>query len=167
MTGRRTHRSHVSYIDKSRQYYAAHGYNQAYRWATHEDVPFATMAKPLAESRVGLVTTVFFPRGAEPNGVSPMPPKAPFAAPVEAAPNCTFNADLAWAKDETHTNDLDTYLPINRLTEAAANGRVGSIAPRFYGVPTDYSQRRTHADAADIAAWMTEDGVDVALLVPL
>lgn len=36
---RRTGRSHVSYIDTSREYYAAHGYEQPYAWATNDDRP--------------------------------------------------------------------------------------------------------------------------------
>ena len=167
MSSNRSHRSFVSYIDKSREYYAAHGYDQPYRWATHDDAPFTPLGSPLSTSRVGLVTTVFFPRGHEPHGVPTSPPKRPYAAPAQTAPGCTYAADLFWAKDETHTEDLDTYLPVNRLAEAVAAGRVGSASPRFYGVPTDYSQRRTREDAAEIARWMAEDDVDVALLVPL
>ncbi len=167
MADRRTHRSHVSYIVKSREYYAAHGYDRPYQWAAHDDVPFSPLPRPLEECRLGLVTTVYFPRGSEPDGVAPTPPKTPYAAPVHSAAACTYTADLSWAKDETHTDDLDTYLPVNRAEEAVASGRVGSLSPRFYGVPTDYSQRRTRADAADIAGWMAEDDVDIAVLVPL
>jgi hypothetical protein len=66
------------------------------------------------------------------------------------------------------TNDPETYLPLARLAEHAAAGRIGSLNPRFYGVPTDYSQRLTlEQDAPQIEAWMREDGVDIALLVPL
>lgn len=164
---KRSHRSFVSYIDKSRECYAAHGYTRPYLWASHAEAPFTALAKPLCESRVGLVTTVYFPRGVEPDGIPPSPPKMPYAAGIEHAARCTYNADLAWAKDETHTDDLDTYLPVNRVEAAVGSGRLGSQSPRFYGVPTDYSQRRTREDATDIARWMTEDQVDVALLVPL
>jgi hypothetical protein len=164
---KRSHRSFVSYIDKSREYYAAQGYGRPYSWASHADAPFAALKKPLSESRIGLVTTVFFPRGSEPDGVAPSPPKAPYVAGTEHAAGCTYNADLSWAKDETHTDDLDTYLPVDRVQAAVRRGRLGSQSPRFYGVPTDYSQRRTHHDAVDIAGWMIDDNVDVALLVPL
>ena len=164
---RRSHRSYVSYIDKSREYYAAHGYDRPYQWAAHDEVDFAPLAKPLAGSRVGLVTTASFPRGSEPEDVAPTPPKQPFATSVENAPGCTYTADLSWAKDETHTDDLNTYLPVDRLNEAVEAGRVGSASPRFYAVPTDYSQRRTREDAVRLGAWMLEDEVDVALLVPL
>ena len=57
MNQRRPYRSFVSYIDRSREYYAAHGYAQPYAWATLHDVPFTPLQKPLSECRVGLVTT--------------------------------------------------------------------------------------------------------------
>ena len=51
MLQRKTHRSYVSYIDKSREYYQAHGYDKPYSWAHHDAVPFAPLTKPLAQSR--------------------------------------------------------------------------------------------------------------------
>ena len=51
------HRSFVSYIDRSREYYAAQGYDQPYAWAHYDDVPFTPLEKPLSACRVGLVTT--------------------------------------------------------------------------------------------------------------
>jgi hypothetical protein len=54
------------------------------------------------------------------------------------------------------------------LAEYAANGRIGSVSPRFYGVPTDYSQGNTSKrDAPKILEWAREDGVDVMLLSAL
>jgi hypothetical protein len=52
-----SHRVFVSYIDKSREYYLARGYGNPYRWAHHEDAPFAPLTKPLSQSRIALVTT--------------------------------------------------------------------------------------------------------------
>ena len=54
-----THRSHVSYIDKSREYYEASGYEQPYRWAAFDEVPFTRLTKPLAESNVAVITTTY------------------------------------------------------------------------------------------------------------
>ena len=48
------------------------------------------------------------------------------------------------------------------------SGRIGSASPRFYGVPTDYSQSRTIEQAApQILEWCREDGVDAVLLSAL
>ena len=57
MKQRRAYRSFVSYIDRSREYYAAHGYAQPYTWAYHDDAPFTPLKKPLSQCRVGMVTT--------------------------------------------------------------------------------------------------------------
>ncbi|WP_419842085.1 hypothetical protein [Candidatus Poriferisodalis sp.] len=165
---RRAHRSYLSYIDKSREYYAAQGYPQPYQWSYHQEVPFAPLRTSLSRSTVGLVTTSFFRAGNEPAGVPPVRPKQPYAARCDDALGGLYNNDLFWDKDNTHTEDLDSYLPVNRLREFAAEGRIGAMSERFYGVPTDYSHRRTQRnDAPRIEAWMREDGVDVALLVPL
>ena len=155
-----SHRSHVSYIDKSREYYRASGYDRPYRWAHYEDVPFSRLSKPLAQSRIGVVTTADRARGA-----------APRATKLFAAPNSQGGrlfTEKSWDHEATHTDDPETYLPLARLAEHVEAGHVGSLSPRFYGVPTDYSQRLTlEQDAPQVEAWMREDGVDIALLVPL
>ena len=51
----------VSYIDKSRHFYAAQGYEVPYRWAVNDHVPFQKLTKPLSECNVGLVTTASLP----------------------------------------------------------------------------------------------------------
>ena len=52
-----THRTFVSYIDRTRAYYAAQGYERPYAWTHHDDAPFTPLAKPLSASRVTVVTT--------------------------------------------------------------------------------------------------------------
>jgi len=47
----------IPYMQRTREYYLALGYDNPYRWAHHVDVPFTLLAKPLAECTVGLVTT--------------------------------------------------------------------------------------------------------------
>lgn len=161
------HRIFVSYIDKSRQYYAAQGYTNPYRWAYHQDAPFAPLRKPLVEARIGLVTTASIVDGE----VEPAPfsvPKVVFSAPTDPAPEGLYTMHRSWDKVATHTGDLDSYLPIHRLQEAAAARRIGSLSPRYYGAPTEYSQRKTNEiDAPEILRLCREDGVDAALLVAL
>jgi hypothetical protein len=161
------HRIFVSYIDKSREYYAAQGYTNPYRWAYHQDAPFAPPKKPLANSRLALVTTASNVEGDE----EPAPftvPKVVFSAPMEPAPDRLYTMHRSWDKVATHTDDLDSYLPIHRLQEKAAAGRIGSLSPRYYGMPTEYSQRKTNeVDAPELLRLCREDGVDAVLLVAL
>ncbi len=163
-----THRRFVSYIDKSREYYAAHGYEKAYQWAFNDETPFAPLPKPLSESRIGVVTTSFLYREDRPADWTDSKAKHPYALPVTDAPKRMYTADLSWDKEATHTDDTESFLPLERCREMVAAGRLGSLSPRFYGVPTDYSHRRTlKVDAPELLAMLTEDDVDVVLLVPL
>src|SRR5688500_16550981 len=47
----------ISYMQRTRDYYLALGYDKPYRWAHFEDVPCTPLAKPLAQSRLALITT--------------------------------------------------------------------------------------------------------------
>ncbi len=165
-----THRSFVSYIDRTREFYAAQGYTKAYAWARHDDVPFALLRKPLSQCRVGLVTTAGKPETEmklDSLGMG-LSVKELYVQPTTPAPTSLYTQDLGWDKEATHTEDVDSFLPINRLTEFAAEGRIGSVSPRFYGVPTDYSQKRTlERYAPQVLRWCREDRVDAMLLSAL
>jgi hypothetical protein len=162
-----THRTFVSYIDRTREFYAALGYGRPYRWAHHGDVPFAALPKPLAECRVAAITTAS-PLGTRAEPGSLRAGKAVWSGPVDPAPERLFTDHLSWDKQATHTDDVESFLPIAALRAFARSGRIGSLAPRFHGVPTDYSQRRNiEVDAPELLRRCREDEVDVALLVPL
>ena len=168
MKQRRAYRSYVSYIDRSREYYAAQGYSQPYSWACHDDAPFTPLKKPLSECRVGLVTTAG-KMDAEAERRGRRMTRDLYAMAANPAPTRMFTADLAWDKVATHTNDVESFLPLNRLAEHATGGRIRSVSPRFYGgYPTEYSQGKISShDAPKILGWCREDGVDAMLLSAL
>ena len=167
MVQRRPYRSFVSYIDRSREYYAAQGYSQPYTWACHQDAPFTPLRKPLAECRVGLVTTAGeWDEEAVKRGQRKA--RKLYSMPSNPPPSRLVTADLFWDKDATHTDDVESFLPLNRMAEYAQEGRIGSVSPRFYGAPTDYSQGNTLQRAApQVLEWCREDGVDAMLLSAL
>src|SRR5262245_36491170 len=47
----------IPYMQRTRDYYLALGYNNPYRWAHFVEVPFTPLRKPLAASRLALITT--------------------------------------------------------------------------------------------------------------
>jgi len=158
----------VSYIDRTREFYLAQGYEKPYRWAHFEEVPFVRLPKPLAECRLTLVTTAS-PHHDRPalDGVL-RGSKAVWSGPMASPPERLYTDDLAWDKQATHTRDVESFLPIAGLQSFATEGRIRELAQRFHGAPTDYSQRRTtEEDAPEIVRRCREDGVDAALLVPL
>ena len=163
----RAHRSFTSYIDRSREYYAAQGYTKPYMWPHYDDVPFTPLRKPLIECRVGLVTTAGRPK--PPGAVAAMFfPRELYVEPANPPPQRLFTDDLFWDKKETHTEDVDSFMPVNRLGEYVTSKRIDSASPRFYGVPTDYSQSGTlERSCPQILEWCREDGLDAVLLSAL
>ncbi|MBS95519.1 MAG: hypothetical protein FI695_05445 [SAR202 cluster bacterium] len=160
----------VSYIDKSRHFYAAQGYEIPYRWAVNEKVPFTKLTKPLSECNVGLVTTASLPN---PNisidfdpGILQIGSSYKFS--TSPTPPALYTMDRSWDKKATHTHDLGSFFPLDHLKTLVKEKVIKSISRNFYGAPTDYSQRKTNQNVApEILDYMQKDLVDVALLVPL
>ena len=158
----------VSYIDRTREFYLAQGYEKPYGWAHFEEVPFARLPKPLAECRLTVVTTASPDHDRPPVDGELRGSKAVWSGPTASPPERLYTDDLAWDKQATHTLDVESFLPIARLQAFASQGRIRELTQRFHGVPTDYSQRRTaEEDAPEILRRCREDGVDAALLVAL
>ena len=91
-----------------------------------------------------------------------------YAVATQPAPQALYTNHLSWHKEATHTRDVESFLPIRRLEEYAAAGRINSLSPRFYGIPTDFSQRQTvHDYAPAVLDQCRADAVDAVLLVAL
>jgi D-proline reductase (dithiol) PrdB len=152
----------VNYMQRTREYYAAHGYEKPYVWAQFDDIPFTPLAKPLADSKVTIVTTSM------PDSSYVKKQRRFHKGDLHNPPHGFFTDDLFWDRDATHTNDVNSYFPAQQLAAEVAAGTVGSLAPHYYGVPTSYSHRQTLTrDAQAVLQSCLEDEVDVALLVPL
>jgi hypothetical protein len=162
----------IAYMVRTRAYYQALGYGEPYVWAHHADVPFHRLAQPLARSRVTIVTTAA-PYQA---GKGDQGPGAPYNAAAKFF--SVYSGDTAVdpdvrishvAIDRAHTTaeDIGSYFPLAQVRRSVAAGRIGAIAPRFHGLPTNRSQRTTlEIDCAELLARCRADAVDAALLVP-
>ncbi|HEV7259743.1 MAG TPA: glycine reductase [Bosea sp. (in: a-proteobacteria)] len=162
----------IPYLQRVRSYYQALGYGAPYEWAHYAAVPFQPLGKSLAQSRVALITTA-----------APYQPgkgdQGPGAAYNAAAKfYSVYSGDSASdhdlrishvAVDRTHTTgeDIAAYFPLAALRSAQASGRIGAIAPRFHGLPTNRSHRTTlEIDCPELVARCKADAVDAAILVP-
>jgi D-proline reductase (dithiol) PrdB len=152
----------VPYMERTRQFYEAQGFTKAYAWAHFDDIPFTPLEKPLADCRLGYVTTAStYARAAT---------DARFvdSGSMSSPPERLYGDDLSWDREATHMNDRSSYFPVGYLNAMVADGRVGGLADRFHCIPTEYSQRRTlESDAPEILRRLNEDQIDIALLVPL
>jgi hypothetical protein len=165
------HDQPIPYLQRVRTYYQALGYGAPYEWAHYAEVPFHRLNKPLAECRVTIVTTA-----------------APYQPDKgDQGPGASYNAAAKFyqvysddtatdpdlrishvAIDRKHTTaeDMAAYFPIAALRRAAASGRIGAIAPRFHGLPTNRSHRTTlEVDCPEVVARCKADAVDALLLV--
>ena len=159
--------SHVRYIDKTREYYRSEGYDRAYEWAHFETIPFtpfAGLGKPLTRCRVGLVSSGDVVRR---DAVAPAddPRRFVYALPTDLPADRFQSRKAAYDRYATTLEDVDSFLPLTHLHRLAGEGVIGSVAPRFQVIASEYSQRKTlTVDAPEILRQMREDGFDVALL---
>ncbi len=161
----------IDYIPRSHAYYSAQGY-KPYQWASFAEVPFTTPAKPLAHSRVVLLTTA-----------APVRPEA-----GDQGPGAAYNADakffevftqalqpvpdlrishIGYDRKHCQAKDPNTWLPVAELQRAAADNVIGELADELIGIPTNRSQRVTlEQDAPAALRECQRLQADVALLVP-
>jgi D-proline reductase (dithiol) PrdB len=166
------HDAPIPYLQRIRTYYQALGYGAPYEWAHYASVPFHPLDKPLSQCRLAIVTTA-----------APYQP-----GKGDQGPGAAYNAACKFysvysggtaedpdlrishvAIDRKHTTAEDpaTYFPLAALRRMEAAGRIGSIAPRFHGLPTNRSHRATiEVDCPEIVARCRADAVDAAILVP-
>lgn len=166
------HDGPIAYIARTRRYYRALGYGAPYEWARYADVPFQRLAQPLAATRVALVTTAapYQP------GKGDQGPGAPYNAAAKFytvySGDSAIDHDLRIAHvaiDRAHTTAADpgSYFPLPALRDAARAGRIGSVAARFHGLPTNRSHRTTlDVDVPELVARCRADGAQAAVLVP-
>ena len=162
----------IPYIERIRDYYATLGYGKPYAWAHYAEVPFRPLGKPLGECRVALVTTAapYRPEAGDQGPGSPYNAAAKFyevwSGDSAEDPDLRIS-HVAIDRDHTTAEDQGSYFPLAALRRAAAAGRIGSLAPRFHGLPTNRSHRTTlESDCPEVVARCRDDGADAALLVP-
>jgi len=165
------HDAPIRYLERTREYYQALGYGAPYEWAHYAEVPFHPLPKPLSRCRIVLITTAApFREGAGDQGPgAPYNAQAKFYAVYSGDTGIDHDLRISHvAIDRQHTTAEDpaTYFPLPQLRRIAASGRIGSLAPRFHGAPTNRSHRATlEIDAPEIVARCQADAVDAAILV--
>ena len=145
---------------------------RAYPWRRIDPIPWTPLATPLSECRLALISSAGFvlpdqdrfdsnARGGDAS-FREIPDDTEVATLVDTHRSETFD----------HTamvRDPNLALPIDRVRELAASGRIGSINRRhlsFMGSLTAVG-RLTKRTAPEMAQMLAGDGVDVALLVPV
>jgi hypothetical protein len=165
------HDTPIPYMQRTRDYYLALGF-AAYRWAHFADVPFTPLRTPLSRARVGLITTAapFQPEAGDQGPGAPYNAAAKFyqvySVSTESVPDLRIS-HVGYDRLHTTAADISTYLPLARMREAVAAGRIGALAPRLHGAPTNRSHRVTmETDVVELLRRCREDAIDAVVLVP-
>ena len=167
----------IRYIEKTHQYYLRKGRTDAYRYARFEDGPFQPLLKPLAQSRLVLISSAGFvmvPEGAP----EPVPFRGinigekdrveVFSVPSDTPASRIRYVTGAHNRRDSPMTDVDAFFPVTRLREHRAAGRIGSLARDYLRIRPCYSQRKTRElDAPEVLRRCREQGVDVALFAPI
>jgi hypothetical protein len=161
----------IPYMQRIRDYYLALGYDNPYRWAQYADVPFTPLKKPLAESRIALITTAapFQPDKGDQGPGAPYNAAAKFykvySDSTEGEPDLRIS-HVGIDRNHTTAEDINTWFPLAQLRNMAAKGRIKEVAPRFHGAPTNRSQATTiEQDCTELLARVRQDGADAAVIV--
>ncbi len=158
----------VRYIDAITQRYASLGYTP-YRWYHAEsEPPWQTLAKPLSESRLGVLST----SGAYVAGQVAYHYKDDTS--VREIPTATPEHALRFAHItenylENPRKDPNCILPLGALKSLVAEGRVDSLSDNLLSCMGGiYSQRRVREELIPaVEAHFSKEQVDLALLVPM
>lgn len=162
----------IPYMQRTRDYYAAIGYDTPYRWAHYIEAPFAPLAVKLAAARVALITTAapYQPDKGDQGPGAPYNGSAKFYQVYSgdtAADHDLRISHIAYDRAHTSAADSGTWFPLPALRRAVATGRIGALAARFHGAPTNRSHRVTvETDAPELLRRVRDDNVDAVILVP-
>lgn len=166
------HDAPIPYMQRVRTYYQALGYGAPYEWAHYAEVPFQPLTKPLSQACLTIVTTAapFQPDKGDQGPGAPYNSAAKFFQVYsgDTAKNHDLRiSHIAIDRDHTTAEDDGTYFPLRAMREAVASGRIGTLARRFHGLPTNRSHRTSiDIDCPEIVARCRADGVEAAILVP-
>ena len=162
----------IPYMQRTRDYYLTLGYGNPYRWAHYVEVPFAPLTKPLRECRIGLITTAapYQPGKGDQGPGAPYNGGAKFYTVYSGDTSVDHDlriSHIGYDRIHTTATDSGTWFPLPALRRAVATRRIGAVAPRFHGAPTNRSHRTTlDQDCPDLLARVQEDGCDAVILVP-
>lgn len=145
---------------------------KVYPWRTIDPVPRATLRRPLREARVALVTTGGLVSQGQPDFDETVK-GGDFSyrvIPGDVEVRTLGESHRSESFDHRGVEqDRNLAFPLDRLRELVAAGEVGEVAPRhlsFMGSITAPGRLTKHT-APEAIGKLVEDGVDVALLVPV
>jgi D-proline reductase (dithiol) PrdB len=145
---------------------------KAYPWRRIDPVPWAPLRKPLAESRLALVSSAGFVLPDQPPFDESIRGGDPSFREIPSHADVSTLVDTHRSETFDHTglaSDPNLAFPLDRVKELAGQGRISSVNRRhlsFMGSITAPG-RLTKRTAPEAVRRLVDDGVDAALLIPV
>ena len=145
---------------------------KAYRWRRNDPVPWAPLDKPLAECRLALVSSGGFVLPGQPRFDESARGGDPSFREIPSETSAGVLIDTHRSESFDHTGmveDPNLAFPLDRVRELVERGRIGSLARThlsFMGSLTAPGRLVKHTAPGAVAP-LVEQGVDIALLVPV
>ncbi|HJM49790.1 MAG TPA: hypothetical protein QGF63_08055 [Alphaproteobacteria bacterium] len=163
--------AHVEYMNRIRDYYLSQGYEKSYVWSHYEEVPFVPLKKPLSECQVTLFSTSDVSiKSAADEGPSEAETTVGnvYSIPWDTPLDKLYSRQESFDRYATSLDDINSYLPLTRLDEFAAEGRFAGRTANFHNINRGYSQRMMLEQAAPAALRKCRDeAADVVILTPV
>lgn len=142
-----------------------------HRFVESLEIPWTPVRKPVAESRIGLVTTA----GVHLKSHEPFNMDDPDGDPsFRVIPADVQNRDLTithkYYDHSAADRDLNVVLPLDRLRELVEQHRIGGIAPFAYGfmghIDGPHVKTLIEKTAPEVARRLKADRADAVILTP-
>ena len=145
---------------------------RAYSWRRIDPIPFALLAKPLAEARVAIVSTA---------GLT-LPSQPPFDDEVRGGDwsfrEITGDAGVGTLRESHRSESFDHSglhadanlgMPLDRLAELTAEGVIGRVNHRHFSFMGSITApgRLIAQTAPQVADALVADAVDAVILIPI
>lgn len=145
---------------------------KAYPWRRIDPVPWTPLRQPLAQCRLALVSSAGFVLPNQPPFDDSIKGGDPSFREIPADADATTLLDTHRSESFDHAGlrqDPNLAFPLDRVRELAAAGRIGSVNRRHLSCMGSLTApgRFVRDSVPQAANWLAEDGVDVALLVPV
>ena len=141
------------------------------RFVESTSVPWTPVRKPVRESVVALVTTAGVHLQTDPPFDMTDPDGDPSfrIVPLEA-PRGQVRITHKYYDHTAADHDLNVVVPIDRLQELVAAGRVGAVAPRTYSfmghIDGPHVRTLMETTAPEVARRLRADGAEAVVLTP-
>jgi D-proline reductase (dithiol) PrdB len=145
---------------------------KAYQWRKIDPVPWAPLKKPLSQSKLALVSSAGFVLPDQPHFDESIKGGDPSFREIPSGVDVKTLVETHRSESFDHAGlqrDPNIGFPIERVRELAVSGRIGSVNHRHLSCMGSITApgRLIRDTAPPAVRLLVQDGVDVALLVPV